>query len=297
MKILLFGGSGQLGYEITKRAIDLNFEIVSPVQSEVDITDGAQVRHLAVGVKPSIIINCAAYTAVDQAEQERDRCFAINRDGARNVAEAATKCGVRLIHLSTDYVFGRVELPLEECHPLTEEEPVAPVNVYGESKRAGEEAVLAACERALVVRTSSLYGLRGPNFVATMLRLFAEKGTVKVVDDQFMSPTWAGWLAEVLLDLCRIDCKGVLHACNDGVTTWRRFAAEILAISRAHIPHGERAEVIPIPSVQFPRPARRPSYSVLDCSHLARLIGRKPIPWREGLRYYLEECGMTGGGR
>lgn len=287
MKILLFGGSGQLGLEIQKRVLDLNFGIASPVSSEVNVTEREQVLRLAQVVKPDVVINCAAYTAVDKAEEEPERAYAINRDGARNAAEAAEEVGARCFYVSTDYVFSG-----DEPKPLAEDEPVAPINVYGASKLAGEEEVLKVSGgRGLVIRTSSLFGRYGPNFVATMLKLLDERGEVRVVKDQVMSPTWAGWLAETILDLCRIEISGILHASCRGEVSWCGFAEEILKLARKSIVGGDDARVVPVTAADFPRPARRPSYSVFDCSRLTKALGRPPITWQEALREYLQEIG------
>lgn len=287
MKILLFGGTGQLGFEIIKRAHDLNFEVVSPVTSEVDITDERQVNFLAKHLHPDIILNCAAYTAVDQAEQEVSRCFAINKDGARIVAQAAASSHARLIHISTNYVFG-ANLP--ERRPLLETDPAGPLSVYGQSKLEGEEEIERVLgDDALIVRTSSLYGMRGVNFPGTMLRLFKERELVKVVDDQLMSPTWAGWLAETLLDLSRIRCGGVLHATNEGSITWYEFACEVLNLTKHTYPNGDLVRLEPTTTEEYKTPAIRPPYSVLDCSRLASLVGRRPMDWRDGLIAYLKD--------
>lgn len=288
MKILLFGGTGQLGFEIIKRAHDLNFDVVSPVTSEVDITDARQVNFLAKHVEPDIILNCAAYTAVDKAEQEVSRCFAINKDGARIVAEAAAASNARLIHISTNYVFG-TNLPSER-RPLREDDPVGPLSVYGQSKLEGEEEVKRILgEDALIVRTSSLYGMRGANFPGTMLRLFKERELVKVVNDQLMSPTWAGWLAETLLDLSRIRCGGVLHATNQGSITWYEFAHEVLTLTKHTHPNGAVVRLEPTSTEEYKTPAVRPPYSVLDCSRLESLVGRRAMHWRDGLVAYLKD--------
>ncbi|MFM1848306.1 MAG: hypothetical protein RL417_1780 [Pseudomonadota bacterium] len=285
MRILLFGGSGQLGYEIEKRAYDLNFEIVSPVISEVNIADLDQVVFLARKFKPELILNSAAYTAVDKAEEQRVEAFQVNRDGAAHTAEAAKAVGARLIHISTDYVFAG-----DGDTPLSEEAPVGPKNVYGASKLAGEEAVLDILgERALVVRTSSLHGQRGENFVHTMLKLFSERSVVRVVDDQFMSPTWAGWLAEALLDLAKLGAHGIFHASCAGAISWYDFAAEIQALADPHLSDGSVCRLERTTVAEFPRPAPRPRYSVMDCSKLSKTLGRRPISWREGLQAHLRD--------
>ncbi|MBX7145261.1 MAG: dTDP-4-dehydrorhamnose reductase [Oligoflexia bacterium] len=287
MKILLFGASGQLGHEINSRALDLEFEMICPVQSELDISEEAQVLFLAERSKPDLIINAAAYTAVDQAESERDLAFAVNRDGAAAVARAAKRIGSRMIHISTDYVFSG-----EGNSPLREDSPTAPLNVYGLSKLEGEQAVLSILgQNALIVRTSSLHGRHGVNFVHTMIKLFKERESVSVVRDQVMSPCWAGWLAEVVLDLGRIAASGVVHASCAGAVSWYDFAQAILESVQGKDAQARRCRLEPIGADQFARPARRPRYSVLDCSRLAQLLGRKPISWQEGLRAHLAELG------
>ena len=288
MKILLFGGAGQLGFELTKRAGDLNFEVVSPVASEVDISSAEQVRFITERVKPDLVINSAAYTAVDKAETEQDEAYKVNRDGARNVAAAAKECGSGVIHISTDYVFDG-----EKGTPLSETDPTNPESVYGASKLAGEQAVFDVFgPAALVVRTSSLHGQRGENFIHTMLKLFAERDVVKVVSDQFMSPTWAGWLAEVVLDLGRMRAGGVVHASCAGAISWLDFAQRIYELATP--PAGMqtwRAELAPISVAELGRPAKRPRFSVFDTSKLAGLLGRPPIAWEDGLRNHLREIG------
>lgn len=287
MKILLFGGAGQLGFEIQKRAFDLDFEVVSPVLSEVDITNEHQVQFLAQKVRAELVVNCAAYTAVDKAEVEQAEAYKINRDGAAVVARAARDSGARMIHVSTDYVFdGTLDKPIDEEHKPN------PINVYGASKLAGEievEKILG--KRSLIVRTSSLHGQRGENFVHTMVKLFSEREVVKVVNDQWMSATWAGWLAEALLDLGRIDCGGTVHASCAGALTWFDFAAAILEQIKEKNEAARRCKLEATTAAAFARPAKRPTYSVFDCTRLSSLLGRKPISWQDGLRSHLREIG------
>ncbi|MBN8549141.1 MAG: dTDP-4-dehydrorhamnose reductase [Deltaproteobacteria bacterium] len=287
MKILLFGGAGQLGFEIQKRAFDLDFEVVSPVLSEVDITNEHQVTFLSQKVRADLVINCAAYTAVDKAETDQEEAYKINRDGAAVVARAAREVGSRMIHISTDYVFdGTASAPISESHPTN------PINVYGASKLAGEiEVQNVLGNRALVVRTSSLHGQRGENFVHTMVKLFTEREVVKVVNDQWMSATWAGWLAEAVLDLGRTDCHGLVHASCAGALTWYDFAAAILQQVQEKNEAARRCKLEPTTAQAFARPARRPQYSVFDCTRLTTLLGRKPISWQDGLRSHLREIG------
>jgi len=291
VKILLFGGSGQLGYELKKRANDLAFELVSPVTKELDITDKAQVFTLIRSLQPTTVINSAAYTAVDKAEEEPDRAFAINAEGVRNISEACAKSGARLIHISTDYVFdgllGRT---------LREDDATNPLSVYGRSKLEGEEFVRSICsERGLVVRTQALYGQKGVNFVHTMLKLFGERDVLKIVDDQFVSPTWAGWLAEVLLDLVRLPANGTLHASCEGVVSWYDFAREIQRLSLESYAGKSVARIEPTTAAELNRPAKRPTYSAFDTSRLASVLGRPVLPWQAALNLFLREIGVAKG--
>ncbi len=284
MKILLFGGSGQLGQEFVSRARDLSFEVVSPVISEIDITEEAQVRYLAQQVKPNLVINFAAYTAVDKAESESELAYKINRDGARNTALAAQDLNCRLVHVSTDYVFAG-----DGSVPLTEEMATSPRSVYGRSKLEGEQAATAILgDKALIVRTSSLHGQHGGNFVHTMLSLFDQKKAVQVVSDQIMSPTWAGFLAEALLDLSRTDAGGVVHCSCQGEISWFTFAQKIAELAFAP---NEQPVITPSAFADLDRPAPRPKYSPFDLTRLESLLGRKALGWEQGLKAHLRDIG------
>jgi dTDP-4-dehydrorhamnose reductase len=285
VKILLFGGAGQLGYEIRTRAADLEFEVVSPVVTEVDITDHEQVLKVTRSSRPDVVINCAAYTAVDKAEEEVEQAFRINRDGAATIAEACAETSTRCIHVSTDYVFdgslGR---------PLREDDPTNPLSVYGRSKWEGEERIRAVLgDDALIVRTQALYGLKGVNFVYTMLKLFGEREVVKVVDDQWVSPTWAGWLGEVLLDCARIKVGGTLHASCEGTVSWYDFASEIRRLSLPHFGDKPVAVVERTTAAKLSRPAVRPTFSAFDTSRITAVLGRPPMRWNEALEAFLQE--------
>lgn len=291
MKILLFGGEGQLGREVRPRAHELNFDVIAPVMSEVDIANRDQVFFLMEQLRPDLVLNCAAYTAVDLAETERDLAFAVNHIGVENIALATRKHGGRVIHISTDYVFAG-----DGARALTESDPTKPINVYGESKLAGEVALAKTLgDRALTVRTSSLHGQYGQNFVHTMLKLFTERAEVSVVDDQWMSPTWAGWLAEVLVDLVRMDISGVVHASCAGTVSWHQFASEILSLTQDELSPRAIEKLVPIGAAAYPRPAKRPAYSVFDCARLTQILGREPISWKVGLRSHLQEVGYMCG--
>jgi dTDP-4-dehydrorhamnose reductase len=288
MKILLFGGSGQLGFELKKRAEDLNFTLVSPVTKEVDITEAEQVSKLVGAIKPEVVINSAAYTAVDKAEEESEQAFAVNAVGAKNVAEACAKSGSRLIQISTDYVFDGLQ-----GRPLNESDLVNPVSVYGKSKLEGERFVSDILgDRALVMRTQALYGQKGVNFVYTMLKLFAERPELKIVDDQFVSPTWAGWLAEAVLDFARLPVGGVVHASCSGVVSWYDFAAEIHRLAAPSFEGKSMAKLEKTTAAELNRPAKRPVFSAFDTAKITSLLGRPPITWQEGLGAFLKEIGI-----
>ncbi len=282
MKLLIFGGSGQLGQEILIRAKDLNFETVYPSLKELDITESSQVNFLVGQVKPDIIINCAAYTAVDKAEEEIDLCYKINRDGAKYIAQAAEKFKSRLVHISTDYVFAG-----DGNTPLKETDSTQPKSIYGKSKLEGEHEVLKYTDgKAAVLRTASLHGKFGNNFVHTMLNLFDAKKPVSVVADQFMSPCWAGFLAETILDVIRIDFNGVLHCAGIGQISWFEFASLITEL--AYLPK-DKPEITKTSLDKFPRPAPRPKYSCFDLNKYTSTLGRKPIAWQDGLKFHLKD--------
>ncbi len=292
MKILLFGGSGQLGFEVKKRARDLDFDVVSPVTAEVDISDRAQVKKCVLALKPAVVINAAAFTAVDKAEHEQEAAFRINRDAAGHVAEACASAGSRMIQVSTDYVFDG-SLGRES----RESDLVNPLGVYGRSKLEGERRVQEELgENALVVRTQALFGQKGVNFVQSMLRFFPERPSLRVVDDQWVSPTWAGWLAEALLDFVRMPVGGVVHASCSGTVSWFDFASAIQELARPSFQGQPLARLEKITARELNRPAQRPKFSAFDTSHITSLLGRPPITWQEGLRRYLADIGVLAEG-
>jgi dTDP-4-dehydrorhamnose reductase len=263
MKVLVTGGGGQLGRSVAARAKD----VIAPDVEDLDICAPIDLPDC------DLVINAAAYTAVDKAESERDRAFAVNRDGAANLARACRERGIRLLHVSTDYVFDGTA-----TRPYREDDPIAPLGAYGESKAAGERVVLEL--GGTVVRTSWLFAEGGPSFVHTMLRLAREKPVLRVVADQYGCPTYGGDLAEALLAIAEAP-TGVYHYCNEGATSWHAFATAIVDEARARTSVAcERVEAIT--TADFPTPARRPAYSVLDTSRV-RAVGIMPPSWRIGL--------------
>lgn len=276
MKLLVTGSRGQLGRALARAAAGTRFEFVGFDLPELDITDAAAVRATVLTVRPDVIINCAAFTSVDAAEAEEGKALAVNGTAVGHLAAAADELSATLVQISTDYVFdGRAQRPY-----LESDEP-HPVSAYGRSKLAGEHAATAA-GRALVVRTAWLFGEGGPNFVeAIRRRIAAGDRHLDVVDDQRGCPTYAGDLAEAMMGLVARGTTGVVHAVNEGDTTWCGFAREIVRQL------GVAVEVRPITSQQAGRRALRPSFSVLDTSRLRALLGHGLPPWRAALARYL----------
>ena len=262
---------------MARRGAAAGDEVDAPDLDRLDLTDhGAVAAYLALA-RPDLVINAAAYTAVDKAESEPERAFAVNHQAAAALATACAARGLRLLHVSTDYVFDGTS-----ARPYREDDALAPLGVYGHSKAQGELAVRAA--GGTVVRTSWLFEELGPSFVHTMLRLAGERETLRVVGDQVGCPTWADDLADALLALGRRgELDGCYHFCNDGQTTWHGFAEAIVAQGRAH--RALRCTGIDrITTAEYPTPARRPAYSVLDTERI-RALGIVPPPWRAGLAH------------
>jgi dTDP-4-dehydrorhamnose reductase len=283
MKVLVTGSKGQLGWEL-QRSQPKGADVVWTDVAELDIADLAAVNKLVKSVNPAVIINAAAYTAVDKAESQAELSFKINRDGAGNLAKAAQLIGSRLLHVSTDFVFDG------QGKPYQTGDAVNPLSVYGASKFEGEQAVLAGCDKALVVRTAWVYCSHGGNFVKTMLKLMAEKPALSVVCDQVGSPTWAKGLATTLWTYSQLPkaASGVVHYTDSGVASWYDFAVAIqeealkLGLLKVAVP------IAPIPASQYPTPAKRPGFSVLDKSSSEVVVGTAPH-WRVQLREMLKE--------
>lgn len=275
LNVLVTGGKGQLGRALARRGAAAGHAVTALDVEHLDIRDPAAVAaQLASG--PDVVINAAAYTAVDKAETERDAAFAINASGAANLARACAERRVRMLHVSTDYVFDGTQ-----TRPYREDDPIAPLGVYGESKAAGEEAVRDA--GGTTVRTSWLFEAKGPSFVHTMLRLAKERPVLRVVADQHGCPTWADDLADCLFALAAVPgLEPLYHYCNDEPTTWHAFATAIVAEARQHRLPIACERIDPITTAEYPTPARRPAYSVLDTARI-RALGIVPPSWRNGL--------------
>jgi len=281
MIALILGAGGQLGSALrTLKPEDV--ALVARDVPQLDLTDPKEIERTIADVKPDVVINAAAYTAVDKAETEVELAFRVNASGAASVAHSAEIHNARMIQVSTDYVFDG-----KKSSPYRTDDPAAPLSVYGKSKFAGEQAALANCQNCLVVRTAWLYSGEGSNFVKTMLKHMASSPAVRVVDDQVGTPTCARSLAQALWDLARTDCRGVLHYTDTGVASWYDFAC---AIQEEAVTLGllEKAvSVQPIPTRSFPRPAPRPPYSVLEKENTWAALNRSANHWRKNLREML----------
>ena len=282
---LLTGASGQLGRALQATAPKA-WRVVACDGSTLDVTRPEAVEEVVLRERPALIVNAGAYTSVDAAERDTERAEAVNSTGAAHVAEAAKLAGARLIHLSTNYVFdgaqGRPYAPADRPHPLS---------VYGRTKLAGEREVTRISDgSALIVRTSWLYSAHGRNFVLTMLRLMRERATIGVVDDQVGSPTWARGLAETIWAAAGAPAvRGVHHWTDAGVASWYDFAVAISEEAAAAGLLPAPAVVTPIATSDYPTPARRPAYSVLDKSATLRRLGLTPVHWRARLRAVIGE--------
>ena len=290
LRILQFGRTGQVGLEVLARAPLRGHRVTALGRDIVDLADPAQVARAMSAVEDAdVVINGAAYTAVDKAESEPDLAMRVNAESVAAIAEACAAHGTPLIHLSTDYVFDGTK-----AAPYVETDATNPLSVYGRSKLAGEAAVRARHPKHVILRTSWVYSPFGTNFLKTMLKLGAEREELRIVDDQLGSPTAAGDIAQVCLEIAEQAAErqsrmawGIYHYAAAGETTWRRFAEAIFAAAGAWA--HSKAKVTPITTAQYPTPARRPLNSRLDCSKIARDLGVRPRPWGEAMAQVLSE--------
>ncbi len=283
-RILITGGSGQVGHYL-KAQLEGCAELSVPDSSALNIADRRSVRQTVETFRPDYIINAAAYTAVDKAESDAERAFAVNREGARHLAEAAEAAGAAMLHISTDYVFdGAGGAPYDEAAQT------APQNIYGASKLAGEQAVLAACRRAVVMRTSWVFGAHGQNFVKTMLRLGRERDSLGIVADQYGAPTAAADIAAALITIVRrhtpeqlAERAGIYHYCGSPYASWFEFAETIFAEAAAQGVLAKIPAVKPIATADYPTPAKRPADSRLDCGKIRAVFGIVLCNWHSAL--------------
>ncbi|GGC99351.1 dTDP-4-dehydrorhamnose reductase [Halopseudomonas salina] len=289
MRVLLTGASGQVGHEI-ERLTPTGFELLARTSSQLGITDASAVQTAVSEYKPAIIMNAAAYTAVDQAESESERAWSVNQIGPANLGKAAQSVGAVVFHLSTDYVFAG-----DLNHAYRETDSTGPTGVYGASKLAGEQALLAQLQRSLILRTSWVFGVHGKNFVKTMLKLSNEREELRVVADQRGCPTSAASIANCLWELAVRYQKagdlqwGTYHFAGSPACTWHDFAQEILNRALQSGLLDKLPALRPITTQDYPTPAQRPAFSVLDCSLIQNTFGICQPDWRVDLDKLLEE--------
>jgi dTDP-4-dehydrorhamnose reductase len=284
--ILIVGARGQLGHELVRTAPQ-SVHLTALDESQLDITDQHMVLEQVINNQPDWIINAAAYTAVDKAEEQPDLAYRVNRDGAANLATAAKQAGARLIHISTDFVFDG-----SKSSPYQIDDMPNPQSVYGASKQFGDEAVLSILSsQVLIIRTAWVYSSYGQNFVKTMLRLMAEREELGIVADQIGTPTWAHGMARMIWQAMDVRLTGMHHWTDAGVASWYDFAvaiyeeAKVLGLLSAQ----QLCRINPIRTQDYPTPAKRPSYSVLDKTMLWNALAIEPDHWRTALRKMLGE--------
>jgi dTDP-4-dehydrorhamnose reductase len=277
MRVLVTGSEGMLAKDLITCFSQRGYETIAPPEDEFDITDLAATRSVVDHCKPELIINCAAYTKVDEAEKEEPQALLVNGFGVQNVCLVCQESDIPLVHFSTDYIFDGAKES-----PYTIYDEPNPVSAYGRSKLLGEKYVLWLLGKFYLIRTSWLFGHYGRNFIETMLELGGREKQISVVKDQKGCPTWTYHLAEAVVGLIETERYGIYHITNSEPTTWFEFAREIFRLS------GSDTEVLPATSDQFPRPAKRPQNSVLDPFPLPQVLGREMPSWREALKEYLE---------
>lgn len=279
MKVLITGANGQLGHDVVLELKRRGHTPVITDREEMDITDRESVNEFMENAMPEAVIHCAAYTAVDRAEEDVAACRLINADGTRNIAEACARLNSKLMYISTDYIFdGEGERPWEPDDKVT-----VPLNVYGQTKYEGEIAVRENVERFFIVRIAWVFGINGSNFIKTMLRLGRQNGAVKVVNDQIGSPTYTEDLAVLLCDMIETDKYGCYHATNEGFCSWYDFACEIFKAAGM-----DNVTVTPVSSEEFPVKAKRPHNSRMSKDKLDA-NGFKRLPaWQDAVKRYVE---------
>lgn len=274
-KILVTGSNGQLGKELKKLAPGFpEFDFIFLSREDMPIHHFEMVRHYFSVYAPDYVVNCAAYTAVDRAESEKDRAFQINGEAVGVLAAICKELGTKLVHISTDYVFDGTAIS-----PYKEDDTPNPQSVYGASKLEGEKQALHFNPNSIIIRTSWVYSEYGKNFVKTMLKLMSEKEEVNVVYDQLGSPTYAADLAEVILQIIHSGKwqPGIYHYCNEGIISWYDFAVAIKKLT------GSTCKINPIPTSQYPTAAKRPAYSALDTSKIITVYGIRAKNWKDSL--------------
>ena len=283
MKMLITGAHGQLGREIIDVTQSKGCPVQAPAEDDLDITDLDKVDHVITDLKPDLVINTAAYTQVDQAETDEDLAFKVNKTGCTNLARICAKNKIPLVHISTDYVFDG-----QKGTPYVETDPISPMGVYGRSKAEGEAEIRSILKEHIILRTSWLYGFHGQNFVKTMLNLATGKNKIRVVADQYGSPTNAADLARTILTVAEQLQRGsgsdwgTYHYCGQGIISWYTFAEKIMDFARLN-PGVRPPRVEPVETADYPTRAARPPYSALDCRRIHKHFKISPQPWQKSL--------------
>jgi dTDP-4-dehydrorhamnose reductase len=289
MKILITGADGQLGRELINQGQLKGFCVQAPSEDDMDITDLEKIDRYMAFHQPEVVINAAAYTQVDKAESEAALAFAVNTTGSANLARMCAKNKIPLVHISTDYVFDG-----QKGTSYLETDAISPVGVYGRSKADGEIEIRSHLKEHIILRTSWLYGIHGHNFAKTMLKLATTKPKIRVVADQYGSPTNAADLAQTILIISdRMQFNddvdwGTYHYCGQGVISWYNFAEKIIGLARLYA-DVKTTRIEPIATADYPTRAVRPIYSALDCSRIQKHFGINPKPWQKSLEITIKE--------
>jgi len=293
MKVVLFGAAGQVGSDCAKALLAAGYELVPLTRHDVDFAQPERVANKINELKPDVVINACAYTAVDKAEAEKELADLVNHQSVASMATICERLSLPLIHLSTDYVFDG-----QSRRPYDEEDSVSPLGVYGSSKLAGEQAIQKRMSRYIILRTSWVFGEQGNNFVKTMLRVGGVRDELSVVNDQFGRPSYAGDIVSVILFFVERYVLqkelpwGIYHCSSEGETSWYEFAKTIFELADECGLIEKKPRVLPIPTVDYPTPAPRPAYSILATDKLRDLMGQSLPHWREGLSAFLHDQQM-----
>ena len=278
MKILVTGYNGQLGYDVVLEGNKCGFQMIGTGSKDLDIRDEARVKEVVLEHKPDVIVHCAAYTAVDNAEDDQETCWDVNVNGTKYLAEAAKDIDAKFIYISTDYVFNG-----EGTEPFTEKDQVGPIGYYGLTKYEGEKIVQEVLDKYYIVRISWVFGINGNNFIKTMLRLAETRNELNVVGDQYGSPTYTYDLAKLLIDMAVAEKYGIYHASNEGFCNWAEFASEIFKVAEKEV------KVNSITTDQYPTKAKRPKNSRMSKQKLVE-NGFNLLPaWQDALVRYVQE--------
>ena len=290
MKILITGAQGQVGNELTAIANEEGFDVIAAGRADLDITETQNVEEYISQCQPNIVINAAAHTAVDKAESEQDLAFAINQNGAENIALACNRLNIPLLHISTDYVFDG-----SKAEPYNEDDAISPLGVYGNSKWQGEEVIRKNVNAHIILRVAWVFGAQGNNFVKTMLRLGKDRDELNVVADQFGGPSPAKNIAQTLIELVKQYQNnkslawGTYHYCGKEKTTWHGFAEEIFKQANESGLLNKKIKINPISTEEYPTPAKRPANSMLDCTKIKTTFGIDMPEWKDALKLVLKE--------